>query len=144
MIPVGAMHLTFESIAAVPPGLRIVAQIAIGMSVGASVRPEALSALRAYWKGALASIVLTVGFGISLGFAFSRASSLSTVGGILSMIPGGASDIAVIAIEYGDEAALIAGIHVLRQLVLVVILSLGFTQALRWTKARDTDGDDLN
>ncbi len=144
MIPVGAVYLTYESLGSVPPGYRIVAQIAIGTSVGASVRPEALSALRAYWKGALSTIAFIVILGMTLGYVLSLVSGLSTVGGILSMVPGGASDIAVIAIEFGDEAALIAGIHVLRQLVLVVILSLGLSQAWSWTRLRRSSHEEFD
>ncbi len=56
-------------------------------------------------------------YNILFGYAIARFSTLDMATGLLSISPGGALDMAILAPDLGGDSAIVALLHVCRQIV---------------------------
>jgi membrane AbrB-like protein len=121
-----------------PSWLRLVAQLAIGAVLGARLHAGSLRDVRR-WAGPFAIALVAV-----LAAAAAGAALLVTTTGmawsvaLLSVLPGGAADAVALALVAGEAAApTVAGIHLTRQVLVLVVVGGG----LRWWARRSPSQD---
>lgn len=121
-----ALHLTNEQLSPMPEFLRVAAQILIGITIGVGIDRRPLGALHAIrWQLALTmSLLLT--FSVAGGLLLAARTPLDASTALLATGPGGASDMAVAAVYFEVDAALVAGLQVVRQLLVFGLVPLLF------------------
>ena len=121
-----ALHLTVEGLAPMPGFLRVAAQILIGITIGIGIDRGPLRALRAIrWQLAL-TMTLLLAFCVAGGLLLAARTPLDASTALLATGPGGASDMAVAAVYFEIDAALVAGLQVVRQLLVFGLVPLLF------------------
>lgn len=107
------------------PGARQAGQWAIGTALGLYFTPTVLAQL-----AARAGLVLTIaGSALLLGLCCAeltrRISGCDRATAFFASLPGGASEMAVLAERYGGAVDLIAAAHALRVLIVVIVVPMG-------------------
>jgi membrane AbrB-like protein len=121
-----ALHLTREDLTPMPGWLRVVAQILIGITIGVGIDRRPLRALYAVrWQLAL-TMSLLLAFSTAAGLLLADRTPLDVSTALLATGPGGASDMAVAAVYFEVDAALVAGLQVVRQLLVFGLVPLLF------------------
>lgn len=121
-----ALHLLHPGLSALPEALRVTAQILIGITIGAGVSRGPLRALGSVrWQVALTMSLLLAGC-LSAGLLLASRTPLDLPTALLATGPGGASDMAVAAVLLGVDAALVAGLQVVRQLLVFGLVPVLF------------------
>ena len=120
------------AIALVRPGLVAVdplvfrgAQAVAGVSLGAYLQSEALSALADAWLPVLAVCAATLVLSLLAGVVLARTTALDPPTAALGMIAGGASGIVGMSRDLGADDRLVAFMQYLRVLVVVLLTPLG-------------------
>ncbi len=107
-----ALHLAVDDLAPLPAALRTAAQVLIGTTIGVGVTRGPLRALRAVrWQVALTMSLLLVAC-VTAGALLARRTPLDLPTALLATGPGGAGDMAVVAVPFGVDPALVAGLQV--------------------------------
>lgn len=103
-----------------PPNLRVAVQILSGLVIGSRFTRADIKNLRTMGKPIL--ILLAALFAMTLGFSLlmQRLSGLSFMTALFSCAPGGMSDLALIAVDFGAETDKVMLLQVLRFVVVVV------------------------
>lgn len=121
-----ALHLSVTDLAPLPESLRTAAQVLIGTTIGVGVTRGPLRALRAVrWQVAL-TMALLFGACVLAGVVLASRTPLDLSTALLSTGPGGASDMAVVAVPFHVDPALVAGLQVLRQLLVFGLVPVVF------------------
>lgn len=121
-----ALHLAAGDLAPMPEAFRVTAQILIGITIGVGINRGPLKALHAVrWQLALTMSLLLV-FATAAGLLLANRTPLDAPTALLATGPGGASDMAVAAVYFGIDAALVAGLQVVRQLLVFGLVPLIF------------------
>lgn len=131
LLAVAVLHMTVETLSPLPNAFRTVAQIMIGGVIGTTLKRSPLRALRAIALPVALSIAILIGASVALAVAFNALSGLPMVTALFSTAPGGASDMAAAALKLDADVALIAAIHVVRQIAVFVIVVTAFSRLLR-------------
>ncbi|MCJ7737920.1 MAG: AbrB family transcriptional regulator [Anaerolineae bacterium] len=122
MVAVAVANLAGANLGPLHPVLRQLAQLLIGIAVGAQVTVESLKKLHRLALPAAAIIVSLVGFGLASGWVLHKATPLDLPTALLSAVPGGASTMPVIAQDLGGDATLVAALHLVRQIAIFILL----------------------
>lgn len=121
-----ALHLLVPDLVPLPDGLRLAAQVLIGTTIGVGITRGPLRALHAVrWQVALTMSLLLVGSTLA-GALLAARTPLDAATALLATGPGGASDMSVAAVVLGVDAALVAGLQVVRQLLVFGLVPLAF------------------
>lgn len=131
LLPVAAARLAFPDLLDLDDGLRVAAQILIGIAIGTSLRRDPFRTLRPFMGPLLLFIVALLGFSTASAFALVHLTGLDLATTIFFTSPGGATDMAAAALQLEADAALVAGFHLVRQLAIFIILSTVFSRAFR-------------
>jgi len=125
-----AVQLALGGDESLPAGVRIAVQITIGLVVGSNLRFEAFRGMGRILARtpALLALLFTIAAAIGVGFATLIGATVPV--GVLSTIPGGASDMIAIALEIGEGAPIVAAVHLVRLLIIYVVLSSLFRRLL--------------
>jgi uncharacterized protein len=117
-----ALHLAVAGLEPLPEAFRIAAQILIGSSIGTEITRSPLRAVYdvrfALAVEMAAVVLLCAGAGLLLAWL----TPLDPRTALFALAPGGASDMAVAAVWFGLDAALVAGFQVVRQLLVFVVV----------------------
>ena len=135
------LHLVRADLAPLPEYLRVAAQILIGITIGVGVRRGPLRALRTVrWQVAGTMALLLVSATVA-GLVLAARTPLDAATGLLATGPGGASDMAVAAVYFEVDQALVAGLQVVRQLLVfgLVPVLFGLLPPQRPPAARSDD-----
>jgi uncharacterized protein len=117
-----ALHLTVPGLEPLPAAFRTAAQILIGISIGTEITRSPLRAVYDV-RGALAVEMAAVALLCAgAGLLLARLTALDPRTALFALAPGGASDMAVAAVWFGLDAALVAGFQVVRQLLVFVVV----------------------
>jgi uncharacterized protein len=119
-----ALHLAVAGLEPLPAGFRTAAQILIGIAIGSEITR---SPLRAVYDVRLALAVQMAAIALlcaGAGLLLARFTPLDPRIALFALAPGGASDMAVAAVWFGLDAALVAGFQVVRQLLVFVAVPL--------------------
>jgi uncharacterized protein len=141
MLSVAALHLVVPELVELDGGFRVVAQIMIGIVVGAGLRREPFRIIR----GALGPVLVVV-FGILLaaalsGVALYQLTGLALPSALLATVPGGAGDVTAAALELEQDAAIVASFHLIRQLAIFVVVATVFQFVFGPSVELDPDDD---
>ena len=121
-----ALHLARPELLPLPEALRVAAQILIGITIGVGVTRGPLRALHAVrWQVALTMSLLLAGCTLA-GLLLAARTPLDVPTALLATGPGGASDMSVAAVLFGVDAALVAGLQVVRQLLVFGLVPVLF------------------
>jgi uncharacterized protein len=116
---------------AVPPGWWSTAgQILVGSGVGSMVGRNFLASVRRVSVPGAVVVVLIVAVGAGIGAALTLGGALGPTPALLGSIPGGVGEMVAAAAGLGGDSGLVAGMHLIR---LVVVLS-ALPLLLRWAR----------
>jgi membrane AbrB-like protein len=125
------LHMLVTGLDALSPAFRTAAQIAIGGAIGATLTRSPLRAVARVFVPAMVAIGLLLGASIGLAFLVHYMTDLPSTTALFSLAPGGASDMASAALKLDVDVALIAAIHVVRQIAVFMILVGAFARLLK-------------
>lgn len=122
-IAVAALYVLVDGLEPVAPPVRTAAQLLIGISIGSEIKWSAFRSLRRFMAPLVLVFLLLFSVGLLFALVLSRATDLGIVTAVLSLAPGGATDMSVAALELNREATIVAGLHLVRQLVIYAFLA---------------------
>jgi uncharacterized protein len=125
-----------------PTALSFFAQVLVGTAVGASVLPGFLKQLGALLVPAIVVVLSLVALAISAGALLSVLGLVRADEAVLGMIPGGVGEMVAASAALGADSALVAGIHLIRLLLLVWTLPLLVRWAAGWRRPGEPDDPD--
>lgn len=127
MLAVAGQNILFDN-AAMPIEVKRVAQMLAGALIGEGITLEKLIRLKVIILPALILVALYVLFNIVAGLILYKTTDIDAMTAFFSLAPGGASDVTLIAGDYGCHMPTISAFHMLRAVVVVgvspVIISL--------------------
>ncbi len=103
----------------------LIAQFIIGLAVGARYSGITAEELRKYVVAGVANTAIIGALSVILIFAVVRTLRLEPLDALLSFLPGGQPEMAVIALVAGSDVAFVATHHILRMLLVIL-----FAQAI--------------
>lgn len=115
-----------------PAGLGFAAQVLVGTAVGASVLPGFAREIGKLFAPAVTVVAVLVTAGIAAGVVMSSLGVLGQTEALLGMVPGGVGEMVAAASALSADSALVAGIHVIRLLLMIWTLPLMIRWATRW------------
>lgn len=107
-----------------PSGSFAVGQAIIGVTIGAIVDVDTLSALRGDLAPILGACLVTLLFSILGGYVFRLRRDISPATGVFAMVAGGASGVTAIAHDLGADERVVAVVQYLRVLLVLVTMPL--------------------
>jgi membrane AbrB-like protein len=122
LIGAAALHLATGGGETLPSGLVFAAQVLVGCTLGARLGPTALREFRAVLAPGVVAVLATVGAGIALGLALWWGNGVGLVEAVFGMVPGGVGEMVAAVASMGGDSALVAGIHLVRLLVVVSVV----------------------
>ena len=131
-----AVHLVIGGGGALPSWLVFVAQILVGSTVGARLGPTVLREFRQVLAPGTVAVLATVAAGIGLGLALWWSNGLGLLEAVFGMVPGGVGEMVAAVASLGGDSALVAGMHLVRLLVVVSVIGW----LTRWFQRRDESG----
>lgn len=120
MLFVGAQNITTKS-AVMPVQVKQIAQISAGTLIGSTIQIDALFALRYAIVPTILMVVGYIFFVMILGQLFYRTGRLSLSTALFACAPGGASDLSLLAIDYGANAAIVSLMQTIRMITVIAI-----------------------
>jgi hypothetical protein len=117
-------HLLIGGVTVMPGFFSPVAQVLVGAAIGASIGPSIFREFGTFLTPGLIAVVLVVGGGVALGFGLHVLGLLPLAEAVLGMVPGGVGEMVAAAISLDVDSAVVAGIHLVRLLVVMWTLPL--------------------
>jgi len=108
-----------------PPGGRRVGQVIIGTALGLYFTPTVAREVAALWHVLVVAAVLALVIGALCGWLLSRLSGSDRATAFFASVPGGATEMAVLAERFGARVDHVALAQSLR--VLIVVVTIPFT-----------------
>lgn len=115
-------HVVVGGDVSFPSWWSITAQILVGAAVGSSVAPGLFREFRMILAPGTLAVVSIISTGIAFGLAIAWLGLADPVTAVFGMVPGGVGEMVAAATVSEADPALVAGMHVVR--LLVVLLSL--------------------
>ena len=122
-----------------PPRSFAIGQAVIGVTIGAVIDVETLTALRGDFWSILAACVITLAFSVAGGYMFRARHDISPATGVFAMIAGGASGVTAIARDLGADERVVAVVQYLR--VLLVLIAMPIVTAVVFRPERHGTGE---
>jgi uncharacterized protein len=138
LVGAAVVHLVVGGGAAVPPWLVFVAQVLLGSTIGARLGPTVLHEFREVVVPGLVTVLVTVSVGVGLGFLLWSGGDVGLVEAVFGMVPGGVGEMVAAVAGLGGDSALVAGIHLVRLLVVVTVVDA----AVRWLRRRGEESPE--
>lgn len=135
-------NLVLAAEVAMPAGLSFVAQVLVGTAVGASVLPGFAKQLGRLIVPALVVVLSLVLLAISSGVLLSHLGLIAPSEAVLGMIPGGVGEMVAASAALGADSALVAGVHLIRLLLIIWTLPLLVRWASTWRRRDEPDDPD--
>ena len=134
MFATGIFSLLVADPKPLPEGLRSVALLFLGVSIGSSVDRDVLWQIRGVLLPAMSLIFILIAVGFGFGWALYHfaPTDIYVVTILLGCMPGGASGMAALAGDLDGDVRLVASLHMVRQIVVFGILPF----VLRWLVER--------
>ena len=132
-----ALHLAVPALLPLPGAFRVAAQILIGITIGSTITRSPLRVLYAVRWAVAVSVALLLAASVAAGLALARLTPLGPATAVLGLAPGGAGDMAVVSASFGLDAALVAGIQVVRQLLVFVVVPLVLSMVPATTESEE-------
>jgi membrane AbrB-like protein len=101
----------------VPLQAKVLAQLTAGAFIGTTVDKSDIRRLRQIWRPALLLILSYLAANLLLGLLIDWTSPLDLMTSLFCAVPGGMSDVPMIAADLGADAAKVAAVQFVRMLV---------------------------
>lgn len=138
----GAVQLAVGTGDAFPAWAVFVAQVLVGSTVGARLGPTVLQEFRHVMVPGVVAVLVTVVAGIGLGLLVWWTRPVGLVEAVFGMVPGGVGEMVAAVTSLGGDSALVAGMHLIRLLIVVTVMGA----LVRWFRRRGgtegTEGSD--
>ena len=134
---IGVSCLTIlTGFSAMPYAAKQAAQMAAGAFIGCSVEREDLSRLRYIYKPASVMLLALLILNLTMGFLIYAITPLDLLTAFLCAIPGGISEMPLIAMDFGADAAKVAVMQFAR-----MVVGVGFFPGfIAWVNKREEPG----
>ncbi len=126
MILSAALHLTGLTEGVPPPAVVAIAQIVVGAAIGArfgGIHPRRLLTLFGH---AILLTALLLALDIGFAFALSSMTGLPVPDLVLAYAPGGLSEMSLVALALGTDAAFVSTHHIVRIILIVTLAPVVF------------------
>ncbi|MGO1561447.1 MAG: AbrB family transcriptional regulator [Actinomycetaceae bacterium] len=124
VVGAGAVHLVLGGTTTMPTLFSPTAQVLVGAAIGATIGPEIFREFARFLTPGIIAVLLVVGTGVGLGFGLHALGLLPPAEAVLGMVPGGVGEMVAAAISLDVDSAVVAGIHLVRLLVVMWTLPL--------------------
>jgi membrane AbrB-like protein len=106
------------------PANVILSQIMVGIAIGANFTPNFCNDLKAIMVPAVLSVFLLLTLSGLIAFFLKRYTDLDIATVILSMVPGGLSEMGSFALTFNAKTSVVLTIHLLRILCITLLVPL--------------------
>ena len=130
MVGVTAFNLISEC-AFFPDDMRIILQLFSGIFIGSSITWQDILDIKKVIMPFIILVVAMIFFNVTLGFVMWWGSNLDLATALLSITPGGASDMALIAEDFGANPGYVAILQSVRLIVIIVGITSFFKQIVK-------------
>lgn len=103
----------------IPRAPTVASQAAVGVTLGAALRPGSLEGVGGAWWIVLGIVGLTLALSVAVAFAVARVSGLDRATATIGMLPGAAPALIAVGDEVGADARLVATMQYARVLFVV-------------------------
>ncbi|MPV37811.1 AbrB family transcriptional regulator [Georgenia subflava] len=134
-----AVHLVIGGTTVMPAFVSPAAQVMVGAAIGATIGPAIFRDFAKFLTPGTLAVVLVVGAGVALGFGLAATGLLPVGEAVLGMVPGGVGEMVAAAISLDMDAAVVAGMHLVRLLVVLWTMPLLIRFAGRLGGPRTSD-----
>lgn len=141
LVGAGAVQLSVGNGAPFPPWAVFIAQVLVGSTVGARLGPTVLREFRLVIVPGVVAVLATVVAGIGLGLAVWSIFPIGLVEAVFGMVPGGVGEMVSAVASLGGDSALVAGMHIIRLLVVVTVMGALVGWFRRRAGGESTEGD---
>jgi len=124
-----------------PPDLRLIVQVAAGAAIGLSFTHADIPALRRLAKPAAILVSMLGGFNILFALLISRLTGFDLITALFATAPGGVSDMALIAADFGANIQKVAILQLFRFVFIVSMFPFIVRKMLQ--KSRGPNTGDL-
>lgn len=134
---VGAMmativfHLFFVPALDVPHGMQLVLQIPLGAMIGSRVTREDVLSLKTLIKPVVTIVSVMLVCNLAIGAFLFRVSNLNAATSFFAVAPGGMVDMAIIAADFGANAAYVALLQLVRNVLVIVLILPVYRYAMK-------------
>lgn len=125
-----------------PGWLSFIAQVLVGTAVGASVLPGFVKQVGKLLVPAIVVVLSLVVLAVSASVLLSYLGLIAPSESLLGMIPGGVGEMVAASAALGADSALVAGVHLIRLLLIIWTLPLLVRWASGWKRPGETEGPD--
>lgn len=108
-------------IAYMPGWTKIAAQVTAGAFIGCGISKNDLAGFRSLLRPILILLSMMLALNLTMGYLVYRLSPLDAVTAFMCAVPGGMSDIPIIAAEMGADAAKVTAVQFLRMVAGIAI-----------------------
>ena len=119
----GAFQL-ITGLAWFPAWMKTICSIFIGSYIGTKIRREDLCALRGLPAGTAVMILGLIAYQGRAALCMIACTEQSPLDLVLGLAPGGASELSIIALDLGADAAVVSTLQVIRLLIVVALTPL--------------------
>ncbi|APU16404.1 MULTISPECIES: AbrB family transcriptional regulator [Actinoalloteichus] len=133
----GAFHAITGTPENLPRALEIAAQVVVGTVVGSALGPSLIRVFRSLLLPGLLAVVTILGVGVGLGALLSHWGDVDETVAVFGMVPGGVGELVAATASLGGDSAVVAGMHLIRLVVLLTVLPL----LIRWLDRKAGGGE---
>lgn len=120
MLLVGLQNVTTKS-AVMPLKVKFVAQISAGTLIGSSITASIFLSLREIFFPAAIMVIGYIILSVVMGFLFFKTNQLSLSTALFACAPGGASDLALMSIDYHANPAIVSLMQTMRVVTVIAL-----------------------
>lgn len=131
MIAVGALQILGLPLVTMGAEWRFAALMLVGTAVGTAFTRGAVALMLHTVRLSAIGVVLLIVAGLLGGLVLTRMTALPTMVAMLGMSPGGASEMAAIALDFQSDAGVVAALHMVRQVTVFLSFPLLFRVLIR-------------
>lgn len=137
-------NLVLAADTSMPFELSFVAQALVGTAVGASVQAGFIKQIGRLIVPAVVVVLSLLVVAISTAVLLAYLGLIDPGESVLGMIPGGVGEMVAASSALGADSALVAGVHLIRLLLIVWTLPVVLRWASTWKRPGEADlpGDD--
>ena len=119
MVFVSALNILSGNVSDYPIDLRVIVQVVAGAAIGMSFTRADLTMLRRLLRPAVILMVMMISFNVLGALVISRFTALDPITALFAAAPGGVSDMALIAADFGANTQQVAFLQMFRFVFIV-------------------------
>lgn len=139
LLAVAGVSLAF-GLAPIPAEYKLFTQIIAGAFIGTSFDQKSVQLLRGLVKPALILLTCFVTFNVIIGTVLHRISSLDLCTALFATVPGGLTEMTILADDMGADIAVVSVFQISRLLFAICLFPLVISRALHATRDGHADG----